>query len=154
MTQVVEEVELGGGVLVGHDGSAASGEAVRWAADLARRLETPLHVVRAWVITKAPRPATQALGYVAPMSDYEAAVRAELEEDVRHLSLSAEVELHVVHGHSAKKLLLAARGAEMVVVGRRGRGGFRGLGFGSTADQVVRNAPCPVIVVPVNPTDA
>lgn len=154
MTHVVEEVELGGGVLVGHDGSAASGEAVRWAADLASRLGTPLHVLRAWVITKAPRPATQELGYVAPMSDYEAAVRAELEGDVRHLDPPGQVELHVVHGHSAKKLLLAARGAEMVVVGRRGRGGFRGLGFGSTADQVVRNATCPVIVVPVHPADA
>jgi nucleotide-binding universal stress UspA family protein len=35
-------------------------------------------------------------------------------------------------------------------VGTRGAGGFRGLGFGSTADQVVRHAPCPVVVVPVS----
>lgn len=154
MTQVVEEVELAGGVLVGHDGSAASGEAVRWAAGLANRLGAPLHVLRAWVLVKAPRPATHKLGYVAPLSDYEAAVKAELEDDVRRLGLPGQVELHVVHGHAAKELLLAARGAELVVVGRRGHGGYRGLGFGSTADQVVRNAPCPVIVVPVRPSDA
>ena len=95
MSHVVEEVELGGGVLVGQDGSAASGEAVRWAADLASRLGMPLHVLRAWVITKAPRPATQRLGYVAPMSDYEAAVRAELENDVRHLGLPGLSLIHI-----------------------------------------------------------
>ena len=46
-------------------------------------------------------------------------------------------------------LLHAAAGAHLLVVARRGAGGFRGLGFGSTADQVVRHSPCPVVVVPV-----
>ncbi len=41
----------------------------------------------------------------------------------------------------------------MIVVGRRGAGGFRGLGFGSTADQVSRYAACPVVVVPVHAGD-
>ena len=36
------------------------------------------------------------------------------------------------------------RNADLLVVGPRGSGGFRGLGFGSTADQVARHAPCPV----------
>ena len=36
----------------------------------------------------------------------------------------------------------------MLVVGARGRGGFRGLKFGSTADQAVRYSPVPVLVVP------
>jgi nucleotide-binding universal stress UspA family protein len=36
----------------------------------------------------------------------------------------------------------------MLVVGKRGGGGFAGLKFGSTADQVVRYAKVPVLVVP------
>ncbi len=153
MTEVVEEVTLDGGVLVGHDGSPASGEAVRWAADLAVRLRCPLHVLRAWVITSAPRPPTQRVGYVAPLADYEAAVRDHLARDVEDLGLPGDVMLHVVHGRSSKELLHAATGAELLVVGRRGEGGFRGLGFGSTADQVVRHAPCPVVVVPGHRSD-
>ncbi|WP_457209016.1 universal stress protein, partial [Nocardioides sp. P5_C9_2] len=59
------------------------------------------------------------------------------------------VELHAAHGQSSAKLLEAAAGAEILVVGRRGAGGFRGLLTGSTAEQVVRHAPGPVVVVPV-----
>ena len=150
MTEVVESVTLDGGVLVGHDGSAASSQAVRWAADLARRLGVRLHVVRAWGLVNAPKPRSHQLGYVAPLVDYEAAVREDLTDDIGKLDLACDLELHVVHGRASGVLLAAASGAELVVVGKRGWGGFRGLGFGSTADQVMRHAPCPVVVVPVD----
>lgn len=153
MSEVVGEVNLDGGVLVGHDGSATAGEAVRWAATQAAALGRPLHVLRAWTMTTAPTPPTRKLGYVPPLADYEAAVRDELAEDVAALGLEGDVELHVVHGPTAHALLSAARGADLLVVGRRGGGGFRGLVFGSTADQAVRHAPCPVVTVPVDPAD-
>jgi hypothetical protein len=41
----------------------------------------------------------------------------------------------------------------MLVVGSRGRGGFRGVVIGSTATQVVGHAQCPVVVVPVDGDD-
>ena len=47
----------------------------------------------------------------------------------------------------------AAAHADMLVVGTRGAGGFLGLRMGSTADQVMRHAPCPVVVVPVQGDD-
>jgi nucleotide-binding universal stress UspA family protein len=144
-------VTIDGGILVGHDGSTASSEAVSWAAGHAARLGIALHVLRAWSLTNAPRPASMEPGYVPPPEDFEQAVLEELGRDVAALHLPADctVELHAVRGQSSAKLLEAAEGAELLVVGRRGAGGFRGLLTGSTADQVVRHAPCPVVVVPV-----
>jgi nucleotide-binding universal stress UspA family protein len=144
-------VTIDGGILVGHDGSTASSEAVSWAARHAARLGIALHVLRAWSLTNAPRPASMEPGYVPPPEDFEQAVLEELGRDVAALHLPADctVELHAVRGQSSAKLLEAAEGAELLVVGRRGAGGFRGLLTGSTADQVVRHAPCPVVVVPV-----
>jgi nucleotide-binding universal stress UspA family protein len=143
--------KLTGGILVGYDGSQASRPAVRWAADMALRLGLPLHVLRAWTLTNAPRPESMTGGYVPPKKDFEdacvAAVRADL--DALGLPEGIETQLHAVHGRSSTRLLeAAADGVDMLVVGARGAGGFRGLGFGSTADQVVRHAPCPVVVVP------
>jgi nucleotide-binding universal stress UspA family protein len=146
----IPTAQLDGGLVVGHDGSDASGRAVTWAAGLAARLGVPLHVLRAWSLTNAPRPASMKPGYVPPRGDFEEAVRERLAADLADLRLpeSCTVELHVAHGQSSSRLLELAKGAEMLVVGSRGAGGFRGLGFGSTADQVVRHSPCPVIVVP------
>ncbi len=149
MAEVVNEVEITGGVLAGHDGSSASAEALRWASRVAKKLDVPLHVLRAWGMLNAPTPPTKQGGYIPPLSDWEAAVRDELAAQVDALGLDCQLELHVVHAQSSKALLHAATGAELLVVARRGAGGFRGLGFGSTADQVARHAPCPVVIVPV-----
>jgi nucleotide-binding universal stress UspA family protein len=152
MIEVATSVDIRSGLVVGHDGSAASAEAARWAARVAVRLEAPLHVIRTWTLSSAPRPASATGGYVPPMTDFEEAVRQELEKDVASLGLPAECQVgcHVLHGAPARRLLESAVHADLLVVGSRGAGGFRGLRFGSTADQVVRNAPCPVVVVPVS----
>lgn len=155
MIEVATTVEVDGGILAGHDGSPAASEAVRWAADLARRLGTSLHVVRAWSVSSAPRPPTSETGYVPPLTDFEAAVLDRLRSDVAALELPDGVDTtcHVLHGPAGRRLLEASAGAEMLVLGSRGSGGFLGLRFGSTADQVVRHARCPVVVVPVDGSD-
>lgn len=153
--KVATTVDARGGILVGDDGSPASLEGVRWAASLARRLGETLHVVRAWAISSAPRPASATGGYVPPLTDFETAVLDRLRADVRGAGVTEGegVQLHVVHGAAGRRLLEAAAGADMLVVGTRGAGGFLGLRMGSTADQVMRHAPCPVVVVPVHGDD-
>lgn len=155
MNEVATTLELDGGLLVGHDGSPPAGEAVRWAAKMAAKLGAPLHVVRTWSLSSAPRPSSAQAGYVPPMTDFEAAVLERLRHDVDALGLpdGIDVQCHVLHGASGRRLTEASEGADMLVVGSRGGGGFRGLLFGSTADQVVRHAVCPVVVVPVTGGD-
>ena len=84
---VTRVADVPGGVLIGHDGSVCAQEALQWAARLATRADFPLHVLRAWKITTAPRPATWAPGYVPPFEDFEKAVRADLEADVAAAAL-------------------------------------------------------------------
>ena len=139
-----------GGVVVGHDGSDHAREALVWAAELAERASWPLHVVRAWRIATAPQPASWEPGFVPPIADYEAAVQADLEADVATVlgaERAAGATCHVVHTAPAQALIEAARGADLLVVGARGRGGFAGLLLGSVSDQVTRHAPCAVTVV-------
>ena len=153
MIKAATSLEITGGILVGHDGSPAAAESVRWAARLAGKLGTPLHVVRCWSISTAPRPATATDGYVPPLTDFETAVHDRLKADIAELGLEPAPTCHVLHGPAGRRLLEASERVDMLVMGTRGAGGFLGLHLGSTADQVVRHARCPVVVVPTEGID-
>ena len=149
MDQVCERAQVDGGIVVGHDGSECAQQALRWAAALAHRARLDLHVVRAWSMTTGPRPSTWQAGYVPPLTDFERAVNDELTAHVAAAGLHPDVRVtcHVVHRAPARALIEAAEGADLLVVGARGGGGFRGLLLGSISDQAVHHAPCPVTVV-------
>jgi nucleotide-binding universal stress UspA family protein len=149
VNEVRESVEVDGGIVVGHDGSDCAQETLQWAGRLALRAGVELHVVRAWAMTTAPHPSSWTPGYVPPLPDWERAVLDELTAQVRAAGLDPAVRVtcHVAHRAPVAALLKAAEGAHLLVVGARGRGGFRGLLVGSVSDQLVHHAPCPVTVV-------
>ena len=153
-SNVVEKVEVDGGIVVGYDGSDASREAIRWAVEEGRLRRCPVHVLRAWQISTAPKPASYRPGVVPSLAEYEQAVLDDLAGDIfRHCGDTSDVDVrrHAVHRTSTKALLEAAEHADLLVVGSRGAGGFAGLLLGSTSEQIVRHAPCPVVVVRPRP---
>ena len=58
-----------------------------------------------------------------------------------------QVQRHVVRGHPAQALIDQAAGADLLVVGFRGHGGFTGMLLGSVSQHVIAHAPCPALVV-------
>lgn len=139
-----------GGVAVGDDGSEGAAHAVRFALDEARRRGVALHVIRAWSVLSTARPADVPPGFAASLAEYEAAALAEEKSRVAHLlgdDPGVPVEVHCVHSPGAQALIAASETADVVVVGSRGLGGFRSLVLGSVAEQCIRHASGPVIVV-------
>jgi nucleotide-binding universal stress UspA family protein len=137
-------------IVVGNDGSAASEPALRWALDQARAVGGRVQVMRGWSMSTAPTPKTQTFGHIPPMEDFEAAVLEELQADVASVVADyalVEIEYAANHCPPANALLIAAAHADLVVVGARGRGGFRGLTLGAVSDQLSRHSPCPVVIV-------
>ena len=79
------------------------------------------------------------------MSTGAALVPTTLWSDVRN---HIDTEVRVVAGVPAEELLKAGEGADLVVVGSRGVGGFSRLLLGSVSSQVVQHATCPIVVIP------
>jgi len=139
-------------VVVGHDGSADSDEALVSALELAEQLHTPVVVARAWTISTAPRPADWKFGYVSSSDELAKAVYDELVGDASDCVgrfPDVSVSYYTKQGSAAGALIELSRTARIVVVGSRGLGGFAEMVLGSVSDQVVRHAHCSVLVTKV-----
>lgn len=129
-------------VVVGVDGSPESEHALDWAAREAAARRLPLRIILA-VHSPKGRPSDAALrGEVRELLD-----RA-TKQSWRHLAEHA-VSAQAVPGYPRPALREESRYASLMVLGRRGAGGFSDLQLGSVALDMCRNSSCPIVVVPV-----
>jgi nucleotide-binding universal stress UspA family protein len=142
------EPEAGRRIVVGVDGSASSKAALAWAARQARLTGAAVEAIIAWEY-----PATY--GYTMPAApeinyNYEeiaAEVAASTIAEVCGQGEPVKISPRVVEGNAAQALLDASAGAELLVVGSRGHGGFVEALLGSVGQHCVHHATCPVVVV-------
>jgi nucleotide-binding universal stress UspA family protein len=135
-------------IVVGVDGSEGAAQALTWLADLAAPLGATVVAVHVF------EPLAH-LGDQDPPYDFavvERRVRARFETAwITPLTeAGVHTETRLMHGSPYGCLLDAAEdtGADLIVVGARGLGVFRGLALGSTSNKVVHLAKVPVVVVP------
>ena len=138
-------------IVVGVEGSGGAKAALRWAIIEAGYRDACVEVVTAFSTTYVP--ASPDFNYV-PLDpvDLEAEVfrmqSAVVDEVLAEVGETAiEVRRTVLRGRPADSLIAAAAGADMLVVGSRGRGGFRGLLLGSVSQQIAHHGDCPVVIV-------
>lgn len=131
-------------IVVGIDGSEVSIDALRWAARQATITGAELKVVMAWHY-----PVLAGDSPVSTVPDWHADAMIALDRVIAdaHLQKTLSASSEVIEGHPAQVLIDAAAGADLLVVGSRGHGGFREMLLGSVSGQVCAHAPCPVLVV-------
>jgi nucleotide-binding universal stress UspA family protein len=169
-------------IVVGVDASPGALRALAWAADEARLRLASLQVVYAYHAQALAAPLyfpsqeglpgrTVAAGGRPPEEEvtetleqrrqFQEAVRRQAEdllegllEEVAETVEGIDVRPSVVEGrHPAEALVELSAGADLLVVGSRGRGGFTSLLLGSVSHAAVLHARCPVVVIPATAED-
>lgn len=135
-------------IVVGVDGSETARRALAWAIAEARLRQAELDVVHAW---QMPNLGGELYSVTLEPEAFEEAGRSTLAEAMKGQDLSGlvrEVRPLLVHAGAAAAILQASEGADLIVVGSRGRGGFTELLLGSVSHQVAHHARGVVVIVP------
>ena len=137
------------GVVVGVDGSELSVDAVDFAFEQAQARGTTLTTVMAWhdPVSTGPGDMLPLVYDPEELRQESAALLAEAIAGHAEKYPDVVVQQEIIRGHPSDVLIDAGRSAELLVVGTRGRGAFRGLLLGSTSRALVHYAPCPIAVV-------
>jgi nucleotide-binding universal stress UspA family protein len=145
---------VGERIVVGMDGSAGARAALARALREAARRGGCVEVVSAYAPPLAPAAAGDAGAATSPV-DLRNAVLAGARRVVDEVIAAmapptgpVPVDVDAVAGKAAHALVVRSRGAAMLVVGHHGRGGLEDLPVGSVAQRCLREATCPVVVVP------
>lgn len=132
-------------IVVGVDGSATSGQAVRWAADEADLHKTELVVVHGWSYPYLV--AETGSAQARDLTRIDGACVLERAVDLARERGGAEVIGQLVEGSPVSALLDHVRDGDLLVVGSHGRGAVLSSIFGSTVNSVLERSAVPVVVV-------
>jgi len=143
-------------IVVGVDGSAHSAAALDWAVEMAKGMHS--EVIAVYAITP---PTSFEAGYGAPVVpiQYDEAWRADMKKEFetvwcKPLSDAGVAYRTVIDDGRAASVIKAAadaNDADLVVVGRRGRGGVAELLLGSVSHELVLHSTRPVLVISAPP---
>lgn len=134
-------------ILVGTDGTAASGAAVRWAAREARRRRLLLRIAHVGAGEGQAAGYGAGAGHADVARPLEDPVAADARRLAREVAADIAIELDALVGDPAARLLAVSEDAALIVVGSRGRGGFASMLLGSVGQRIATHAPGPVVVV-------
>jgi nucleotide-binding universal stress UspA family protein len=137
-----------GPVVVGFDGSPGAEEALRTAFDEASLRDQRLTVVQALTTTSPSMPVT-----LPPLTYHRETIRVAAQADLEHALApwkakypEVTVAARVAMGNPSRALIAASQGAQLIVVGTRGHGGFAGLLLGSVGLHLLHHTGCPLLV--------
>lgn len=139
------------GIVVGVDGSDHSQRVLEWAVKEAALRQAPLTVLTVHQVVGSAWTGNPVI--LPEDRSEETKARHAAEEAVNKVldavgdAKPASVTVRAMSGFPARELVDASQDADLVVVGSRGGGGFRGLLTGSVSSQVVNHADCPVVVI-------
>ena len=138
-------------IMVGLDGSEVSETALRTGAELARRFDVPLHLVRVADISVVPWGANQAAAAYAELSDETTREKDEAEHYLETVAQplgeqGLQVTTEVRSGFAAQELADAPGPGDLLVVASHGRHGLERLLLGSVADEVAERSRASVLI--------
>ncbi|GAA5229122.1 universal stress protein [Paeniglutamicibacter antarcticus] len=132
-------------IIVGVDGSEASIEALKQAKSLSGPLGAEIEAMGCW---DYPRMYDRYL--MMDIGGFKESAEKVLDEAVTR-AVGPEsfdsVRITLVQGDPRSALIEASKNADMLIVGRRGMGGLKGLLVGSVSSAAIAQSECPVLVV-------
>jgi nucleotide-binding universal stress UspA family protein len=144
------EHRIGPRIVAGIDGSPSSISALRWAIRQAGLTGATVDAMIAWHYPASAGGyawAPTGTGTAFDFKENAEKVLADAISTACDLGSSVPVRACVVEGNAAQVLLDASDGADLLVVGSRGHGGFTEALLGSVSQHCVHHAHCPVVVI-------
>ncbi len=139
---------------VAYDSGPESREALRWAGDAAVALGGALTVLTvAEPLNVGLYPSAEVMLREDMQASLESAAQRVLDEGVNQAPPAAKARGELLHGSPSKTLAAAAEDLDLLVLGSRGYGPIGAVLLGSVSQGLMRDAPCPVVVLP-RATDA
>ena len=138
-------------IVVGVDGSDSSRAALAWAYDEAAHHSAAITVISTW--HPPAMPMTPPYGSIPPEGYASQPKREALDllekliADLEKRNPPVDVRTVIEEGNPAQVLIERSKDADLMVLGSRGHGGFKGMLLGSVSQHLVAHGECPVVVV-------